>query len=117
MPESQKNSVHSEIVDILSKVKDAQEEDIIISKTICYVKSGKKASLAQIQKIKSRPLCRYTCQLDQLVFCQGVLHSLCKQDGAKYHQLILPIESRVQVMELLHNEQGHQALDHILELV
>ena len=39
--------MHSEMVDILSRVtpsmmKEAQEEDVDISKTICYVKSGKK---------------------------------------------------------------------------
>ena len=49
------------MVDMLSKVtlgmmKEAQEEDVDISKTIHYVKSGKKPTLAQIQKIKSRPV-------------------------------------------------------------
>ena len=47
------------MVDILSKVspkmmKEAQREDIDISKTICYVKTGKKPTLAQICKIKSK---------------------------------------------------------------
>ena len=37
-------------------MKEAQEEDIDISKTICYVKSGKKLMLAQIRKVKSRPV-------------------------------------------------------------
>ena len=40
-----------------------------------------------------------------------------EQDGAKYHQLILPIEFRAQAMELLHNGQGHQAVEHTLQLV
>ena len=56
-PDSGKINVHSEMVDVLSKVtpgimKEAREEDIDISKTICYVKSGKKPTLAQIRKIK-----------------------------------------------------------------
>ena len=122
LPDSEKISVHSKMVNILSKVtpgmmKEVHEEDIDISKTICYVKSGKKPALAQIWKIKSRPVCRYLCQFDWLVFSQGLLHRVYEQDRAKYHQLILPIEFRAQVMELLHNEQGHQAVEHMLQLV
>ena len=65
--------MHSEMLDVLSKVtpgmmKEAQEEDVDISKTICYVKSGRKPMLAQIRKIKSSPVQRYLCQFDRLVF-------------------------------------------------
>ena len=78
------------MLDIQSKVtpsimKDAQEEGIDISKMIHYVKSGKKPLHAQIHKIKSRPVHRYLWQFDQLVFCQGVLHTVYEQDRAKYH--------------------------------
>ena len=37
-------------------MKEAQEEDIDISKTIHYVTSGRRLTLAQIRKIKSRPV-------------------------------------------------------------
>ena len=45
------------MVDDLSKLppemmRQAQEEDMAISKTMCYVKSGKKPSLTQIRKIE-----------------------------------------------------------------
>ena len=121
-PDSGKINVHSEMVDVLSRVtlsmmKEAQEEDVDISKTICYVKSGKKPMLAQIRKVKSRPVQRYLHQFDRLVFRQGVLHRVYEQDGAKYHQLILPIEFRAQAMELLHDQQGHQAVECMLQLV
>ena len=49
------------------------------------------------------------------MFCQGVLHRVYEQDGTKYHQLILPIEFRAQ--ELLHDKEGHQAVEHMLQLV
>ena len=75
-----------------------------------YVKSGRKPTLEQIRKIKSRPVQRYLCQFDRLVFRQGVLHRVYEQDGAKYHQLVLPIKFRAQAMELLHNQQGHQTV-------
>ena len=60
-PASRKINVHSGMVHVLSRVtpsmmKEAQEEDIDISKTINYVKSGKKPMLAQIRKVKSRPV-------------------------------------------------------------
>ena len=46
-----------------------------------------------------------------------MLHAVYVQDGTKYHQLILPTEFRAQAMELLHNQQGHQAVEHMLQLV
>ena len=60
-PDSRKINVHSGMVDVLSRftpsmMKEAQEKDIDISKTIHYVKSGKKPMLAHIRKIKSRPV-------------------------------------------------------------
>ena len=121
-PDREKINVYSKMVDVLSRVtpsmmKEAQEEDVDISKTMCYVKSGRKPTLAQIRKIKSRPVQRYLCQFDRLVFRQGVLHTVYEEDGAKYHQLILPIEFRAQPMELLHNQQGHQAVECTLQLV
>ena len=75
-PGSSKINAHSGMVDVLSRVtpsmmKEAQEEDVDISKTIRYVKSGKKPTLAQIRKIKSRPVQRYLRQFDRLVFRQG----------------------------------------------
>ena len=96
-PDSRKFNVQSGKVDVLSRVtpsmmKEAQKEDIDIGKTIHYVKSGKKPMLAQIRKIKSRPMRRYLRQFDRLVFRQGVLHRVYEQDGAKYHQLILQLE-------------------------
>ena len=99
MPDVKKINGHSEMVDVLSRVtpnimKEAQEEDVDIRKTICYVKSGRKPMLAQIRKIKSRPVQRYLQQFDRLVFHQGVLHRVYEQDWAKYHQPILPKELR-----------------------
>ena len=69
VPDSEKISVHSEMVDVLSRVthsmmKEAQEEDVNISKTIHYVKSGRKPMLAQIRNIKLRPVWRYLQQFD-----------------------------------------------------
>ena len=63
-PDRVKIDAHSEMVDDLSRVtpsmmKEAQEEDVNISKTIPYVKSGRKPMFAQRRKIKSRPVQMY----------------------------------------------------------
>ena len=60
-PDCEKINVYNEMVDILSRVtpcmtKEAQKEDFDTSKTIYYVKSGRKLTLAKIKKIKSRPV-------------------------------------------------------------
>ena len=47
---------------ILSMMKQVQEEDVDISKTMHYVKSGRKPTLEQIRKIKARPVQRYLHQ-------------------------------------------------------
>ena len=88
VPDSEMINAHSEMVDILSRVtpsmmKEVQEGDVDISKTIHYVKSGRKLMPAEIRKIKSRPVQRYLYQFHRLVFHQGVLHRVYEQDGAK----------------------------------
>ena len=100
VPDSEKVSAHSKMMDVLSRVtpsmmKEAQEVDVDISKTICYINQ----------------------QFDRLVFCQEVLHKVHEQDGAKFHQLNLPIKFRAQAMELFHNKQGHQPVECMLLLV
>ena len=123
VPDSKNISVPRKIVDILSKVtpdmvKEVQEENINFRKTICYDKFDKKPILAQIYKIKSIPVHRYHHQFDTTGVSSGsTAHRVYEQDGAKYHQLILPIVFRAQVMELPHDEQGHQAVEQMLQLV
>ena len=54
----------STMADVLSKVspdimRQDQEEDLEISKVMHYVKLGRKPSLTQIRKLKSKIVCRY----------------------------------------------------------
>ena len=55
VPDSEKINMHSKMVDILSNItpgmmKEAQEEDVDISKMMCYVKSGKKTNTCSDMK-------------------------------------------------------------------
>ena len=59
-----KTEINSKLVVILSRVmpdmmKQAQEEDVDISKDMHHVNLGKKPILAQIRNIKSKTVCRY----------------------------------------------------------
>ena len=110
---------HSVMVDVLLKVslemmKQAQKEDTNISYMVHCIKYGKKPTFTQICKIKSRNVCRYLQQFNWLAFQQGVLHKIYKQDGAKYQQLIMSVEFRTQLMGMFHDEQAHQAMEHVL---
>ena len=54
--------VNSKITDVLDKaipkmMKGAKEEDINISRVVCYVKVGRKSNLAQIRNMKSETVC------------------------------------------------------------
>ena len=86
-------------------------------KILTSVKWYTMLKLARSQHLLKYLCVGISCQFVWLVFCQGVLPRVYEQDGAKYHQLILPIEFRAQVMELLQNEQCHQAVECMLQLV
>ena len=50
-------------------------------------------------------------------FRKGVLHQIYEVQGSKYHQLVLPTVYRAQVLQLLHDEQGHQREEHTMALM
>ena len=54
---------------------------------------------------------------DHLEFRKGVLHRIYEIQGSKYHQLVLPKVYRAQVLQLLHDEQGHQRTECTMDLI
>ena len=78
---------------------------------------ARKPTLAQIRKLKSKIVCRYLQQFDQLVFIKGVLHRIYEENGSKYHQLVLPIQYRAQALAMFHDENGHQGVECKVALV
>ena len=60
-----------------------------------------------ISKIKSKAVQKYLLQLDRLTFKQGDLHCLYINNDVEYCQMILPIKYQAQVLQMLHNGQGH----------
>ena len=55
-------------------------------------------------------------QFDRLPFKQGVLHQAYINNHVEYHQMILPITYQAQVLQMLHDGQGHQGVDQIIAL-
>ena len=121
-PTPQKLELHSSAIEVLSKVstsemKEAQQADPTISQVVQWVKAGIEPKLSQIRKEKSKNVRKYLHQFDLLEFRKGVLHRIYKIQGSKYHQLVLPTVYRAQVLQLLHDEQGHQRTEHTMALV
>ena len=45
---------------------------------------------------------------------KGGLHQLYINNDVQYHQMVLPIKFQAQVLQLLHDGQGHQGLKELL---
>ena len=47
---------------------------------------------------------------------KGVLHQLFINNNVEYHQMVLPLKYQAQVLQLLHDGQGHQAIERTIAL-
>ena len=47
---------------------------------------------------------------------KGVLHQLYSNNNVEYHQMVLPIKFQAQVLQLLHDGQGHQGIERTIAL-
>ena len=63
-----------------------------------------------ISKITSKAIQKYLLQFDRLTFKQGVLHRLYINNDVEYHLMILPLKYQAQVLQMLHDGQGHQGI-------
>ena len=118
----QELELHSSVIEVLSKMspsemKEAQQAEPTISQIVQWVKSGNKSKFSQIKKEKSKCVKKYLCQFDHLDFRKGLLHQIYEVQGSEYHQLVLPTIHRAQVLQLMHEEQGHQRIEHTLALI
>ena len=75
------------------------------SLSICYIQGKLKSSA--ITKIKSKALQKCLFQFDRLTLKQGVLHCLYINNDVEYHAMILPIKYQAQVLQIIHDGQGH----------
>ena len=98
------------------EMKEEQQKDPILELIYKQVTAGEKPKTSAIAKIKSKAVRKYLLQFDRLTLQKGVLHWLYINNDVEYHQLILPIKYQAQVLNLLHDGQGHQGLECTLAL-
>ena len=108
-------------VSVLNQVtpEDMAEEhkrDPILGLVCQYVTAKEKLKTLAISKIKSKAVQKYLLQFDRLTFKQGVLHRLYINNNVEYHQMILPLKYQVQVLQMLHDGQGHQGIERTIAL-
>ena len=95
---------------------EEQKRDSILGLICQYVTARKKLKISAISKIKSKAVQKYLLQFDRLTFKQGVLHQLYINNDVEYHQMILPLKYQAQVLQTLHDGQGHQGIDRTIAL-
>ena len=105
-PEQNNIKGSSVMVDVLSKVspdmmRQAQEEDLDISKTICFMTIfkticliGKEAISCTKWKNKIKNSAEVPSSIRPVGFCKSVLHRIYEENGSKYHQLVLTIKCK-----------------------
>ena len=117
----QELELHSSVIEILSKVspseiKDPHQADPTISQVVQWIRQVTSQKYVKLRR-KNHSVRKYLSQFDHLKFRKGVLHQIYEVQGSKYHQLVLPTVYRTQVLQLLHEEQGHQRIEHTLACV
>ena len=94
-----------------------QKKDPQLSLVYVKVLSKSKPRLSEIHRIKSRPTHRLLLQYDHLSLIQGVLHHHTFKDDDETQQLILPSQLREQILKSLHDDNGHQRLQCVLDIL
>ena len=81
------------------------------------VTSNSKPKLTAIHHIKSRPVHRLLLQYDRLSLMWGILHHHTFQGNDEIQQIILPQCLCNQVLKSLHDDNGHQGLQCVMDLL
>ncbi|KAL7870752.1 hypothetical protein SRHO_G00082490 [Serrasalmus rhombeus] len=96
-----------------TEIQQAQVVDSDIGTIIDYIRSGEKPSSQQLRTLNSATKCLVR-EWDKLVLNEDDL--LYRRTGQR-QQLVLPRKFRGMVLQMLHNEMGHQGVDRTSSLV
>ena len=96
---------------------ELQKKDNQLSTVYECVAANSKPKLSEMHCIQPKPVHRLLLQFDQLSLIQGVLHHQTFQDDDEIQQLILPQQLRKKVLTSLHDNNGHQGLQHVMNLL
>ena len=100
-----------------SKMAELQKKCNQLSVVYEYVARNQKPKLSVIQRIRSKPIRRLLLQFDRLSLICGVLHRRTFTDDDEIQQLILPQALRESVLQSLHDDNGHQGLQRVIDLL
>ena len=81
------------------------------------VANGKKPRLSEIHHIGSKSIRRLLLQFDRLFLIWGVLHRRTFMDDDEIHQLVLPLKLHDSVLQSLHDDNGHQGVQRVIDLL
>ena len=95
---------------------EEQQKDPTLELVYQLVTAGEKPKTSAIAKIKSKAVRKYLLQFDRLTLKKGVLHQLYIHNDVEFHQMVLPIIFQTQVLQLLHDGQGHQGIERTIAL-
>ena len=100
-----------------SKMAELQKKCNQLSVIYEYVASNQKPKLSVIQRIRSKPIRHLLLQFDRLSLIHGVLHRQTFTDDDEIQQLVLPQALRESVLQSLHDDNGHQGLQCVIDLL
>ena len=94
-----------------------QKKDLQLSLVYDKVSSNSKPKLSEIHRIQSKPIHRLLLQFNRLSLIRGVLHHRTFKDDDEIQQLILPQQLRKPILKSLHDDNGHQGQQCVLNLL
>ena len=94
-----------------------QKRDTQLAHVYECVTSNSKPKLTAIHHVKSRPVRRLLLQYDRLSLIGGVLHHHTFQGNDEIQQIILPQCLHNQVLRSLHDDNSHQGLQRVTDLL
>ena len=100
-----------------SQMAQNQKRDTQLSLVYEYVANNHKPKLSDIHHVWSKPIRWLFLQYDWLSLIWGVLHHQTFKDENEVQQLIFPISLCDKVLHSLHNDKGHQSLQHVFDLL
>ena len=100
-----------------SQMAEYQKRDTQLSHVYECVSSNSKPKLSEIHCVRLKPICRLLLQFDWLSLIRDILHRCTFRDDYEVHQLILLQCLHDKVLKSLHDDNGHQGLQCITDLL
>ena len=100
-----------------SQMAEYQRRDTQLSVVYEYIASNCKPKLSKIHHVRSKPNRCLLPQYDHLSLIRGVFHCQTFKDDNEFQQLIIPLSLYNKVLQSLHDDNGHQGLQCVLDLL